>query len=138
LQSLLKTNLSLDSPIPEARSGEDFDVRSKASIHLGHDCYDDTYFDGLEVLSDPSSPFTPLLETSTSLDTSLPLAPLGELEDRDEFETDAYLNDQCGILVESEDTFFKEHSLDEPCVVHFSEVCLLMSFIPFLLSLPMT
>ena len=55
-------------------------------------------------------------------DSSLPLAPLEELEECDEFETDASLDDQCGILVELEDTFTGEHSLDEPFDVEFSEV----------------
>ena len=53
---------------------------------------------------------------------SLPLAPLGELKDGDEFEIDASLDDQCGILVELEDTFSKEHSFDEPSDVDVSEV----------------
>jgi len=134
LQSLLKAYLSLGSPALEARSCDDFDVRSEASIHLGHDFYDDTHSDDLEVSSDPSSPFayTSPLETNTPLDTSedvpiipdlsLLLAPLGEFGGGDGFETDASFNDQCGLLVESKDTFFEEHSLDEPFDVEFSEV----------------
>jgi len=122
LQSLLKIGL---------RPCDDFDVRSEASITLEHDCYDDTHYDDLDILSDPSSPFASLLETSTPLDTSedvpivpdpsFPLAPLGEREEGDGFETNASLDDKCGILVESEDTFSEEHSLDEP-YVEFSEV----------------
>jgi len=38
-------------------------------------------------------------------DSSLPLAPLGELEKGDRFETDASFDHQCGLLVQSEDTF---------------------------------
>ena len=50
------------------------------------------------------------------------MAPLGELEEGDGFETDGSFDNQCGTLVESEDTFTKEHSLDEPFDVEFSEV----------------
>jgi len=38
-------------------------------------------------------------------DSSFPLAPSGELEERDGFETDGSLDHQCGLLVELEDTF---------------------------------
>ena len=50
------------------------------------------------------------------------MAPLGELEQGDGFETNVISDNQCGILVESHDTFSKEHSFDEPSVVEFSEV----------------
>lgn len=50
LQSLLKTDL---------RSYDDFDVRSEASIPLGHD--DDTHSDDLEVSSEASMPCSPSL-----------------------------------------------------------------------------
>ena len=36
LHTLLKTNLSLDSSTPEARSCDDFNVRSETLIPLGH------------------------------------------------------------------------------------------------------
>jgi len=77
LQSLLKTDLSLGSPIPKVRSFDDSDVRSEASIPLEHDCYDDTHSNDLEVLSNPSSPFASSLETTTPLDTSkdVPIIP---------------------------------------------------------------
>ena len=101
-------------------------------IPLSHDCYDDTHCNDLKVLSDCSSPFASLLDTSTSLDTFedvpifpnpyLPLAPLGEFKEGDGFGTNASSDSQCGILVESEDTFSKEHPLYEPCDVEFSEV----------------
>jgi len=55
-------------------------------------------------------------------DSSLPLDPLRELKEGDDFETDASLDDQCGTIVDLEDTFSEEHSLDEPYVVDFSEV----------------
>jgi len=93
LQSLLMINL---------RSCDDLYVRSEASIPLGHDCYDDTHSDDLEVSSNPSSPFASPLETSTPLDTSedvsvipdpsLPLAPLRGFEEGDDFEIDASLD----------------------------------------------
>ena len=91
-----------------------------------HDFHDDTYYDGLKEASDLSSPLVvaPSPEFSTisdhphsSLivgDSSLHLAPLGELEEGDGFETDANSNDQYGILVESKDIFYEEYSLDEP------------------------
>jgi len=109
-------------------------VSHEAAIPSGHDCYDDTHSNDLEVSSDPSSPFAYAspLETSTSLGTSkdfpiihnssLRLALSGELEEGDGFETDGSIDNQCGTLVESEDTFTKEHSLDEPFDVEFSEV----------------
>lgn len=72
------------------------------------------------------------LDISTSLDTSediliitepsRPLAPLGELEEKDGFKIDASFDDQFGIIFESEDTFIEEHSLQEPYVVEFNEV----------------
>lgn len=90
----------------ELRSCNDYDVRSEVSIPLGYDCYDDTHSNDLEVSSDPLSSFVHAspLETSTSLDTSEdasiipnpshPLAPLGELNEGDSFETDASFDDQ--------------------------------------------
>ena len=77
LKSLLQTDLSLGSLAPEVRSFDDSDVRSKASIPLRHDCYDDTHFDDLEVSSDPSLRFESPLKTSTPLDTSedVPIIP---------------------------------------------------------------
>ena len=123
LQSLLKT---------DGRSCEDFDIRSETPIPLARDCYDDTPSKDLGVSSDPLLPFASPLQTSTPLDTfedvsvipdrSFPLAPVGEFEDGDEFETDASFVDQCGILVESKDTFYKEYSLGECSDVEFSEV----------------
>lgn len=114
--------------MPEVRSFDDYDVRNEA---LGHDYYN-THFDDLEVSSDRSSPFTSPLKPSTSLDTfedvliipdpSLPLALLGEIEEEYGFEIDASFVDQCGTLVESEDVFSEEHSLNKPYVVDFSEV----------------
>lgn len=50
------------------------------------------------------------------------MAPLGELEEGDGFETNASFDDQCAIIVELEDTFSDEHSLDEPCIMDFSAV----------------
>ena len=103
-------------------------------ISLKDDFYDDTRSDDLEVSNDCSTPFadTSPLGTSTYLDTSedvsiipepsLPLASLGELEEGDRFDVDASFDDQCGILVESEDTFSEEHSFDEPSDMEFSEV----------------
>jgi len=68
------------------------------------------------------------------------LAPLGETEWRDRFEIDASFHDQCGIFVESDDTFYEEHSLGEPLVVEFSEVTPHVELDDplFLLSLPLT
>jgi len=53
---------------------------------------------------------------------SPPLSPLGELEEGDRLETDVSSNDQCCIFIESDDTFSKEHSFDEPYIVETSEV----------------
>ena len=53
---------------------------------------------------------------------------------RDNFETNASFDDQCGIFVELEDTFIEEHSLEEPYVVELSEVRSLL--ILFMLNLP--
>jgi len=55
-------------------------------------------------------------------DPSLPLAHLGELKEIDEFKTNISLDDQCGMLVESEDTFSDEHSFDEPSDMEFSGI----------------
>ena len=55
LYSLHKTNLSLGSPTPKVCSCEDFDVRSGASIPIGHDFHDDTHCYNLEEASGPSS-----------------------------------------------------------------------------------
>ena len=48
LHSLLKTDLTLGSSTPEVGSCDDFDVRSKAPIPLGHGFHDDTHCDDLE------------------------------------------------------------------------------------------
>lgn len=56
--------------------------------------------------------------------TCLFLWLLGELEEGNDFETDASSDYQCGTLVESEDTFFEEHSLGESPIVEVSEVTL--------------
>jgi len=55
-------------------------------------------------------------------DLSVPLAPLGEVKEGYDFETDASSNSQCSILVESQDTFSGEHSLNEPTYVDFRKV----------------
>jgi len=52
---LLKTDLSVGSSIAEVRTCEDFDVRSKESIPLGHDFHDDKHFNDREEASDLSS-----------------------------------------------------------------------------------
>jgi len=68
-------------------------------------------------------------------DSPLHLAPLGEPEERDGFNSD----NQCGIFVESKDTFIEGQSFDEPFIVEFSEVTPLEEdLIPFMLSLPLT
>jgi len=112
LQSLLKIKLSLGSPTPEVGPCDDFDVRHEVSIPLRHDYYDDTYCNGLKVSSDPLphlvvassqefSTVTDTLEDSLTIDgSSHPFAPLGELEEEDEFEIDASSDSQCGTLVE--------------------------------------
>jgi len=81
-------------------------------IHLGHDYYDDTPPDDLEVSSEPSSPIivAPSLDFSivrhhferglTIHDPFLSLAPLGELDKKDGFETNASFIIQRGIRVE--------------------------------------
>jgi len=78
---------------------------------LGHDYHDDTHCDDPEEVSDPSSPLAVAsslefciisdhLEDSLTIhDSSLPLTPLGELEEGDELETDASSDDPCGIFV---------------------------------------
>jgi len=66
LQSLLNTDLSLGPPTPEARSCDEFDIRSEVFIPLGHDFYDDTPCDDLGEAGDPSSP----LVVAFSLDFS--------------------------------------------------------------------
>jgi len=48
LCSLLKINLSLDSPTPEVWLCVDFDGRSERPIPSGHDFPDDTHCDNLE------------------------------------------------------------------------------------------
>jgi len=70
LRSLLKTDLSLASPTPEAISCDDFDVRSKASIPLGYDFRDDAHGDQLEKANDSSSPLAvaPFLKLSIVID----------------------------------------------------------------------
>ena len=55
-------------------------------------------------------------------DSSLHLAPLGELGEVDGFETDVSFDDQYCTLVESKDTFSEEHSLDELFDVEFSDI----------------
>lgn len=50
------------------------------------------------------------------------LAPLGELEEGKKFQADVSFDDQCGIFVELDDTFYEEYSLDESSVVEFREV----------------
>ena len=50
------------------------------------------------------------------------MASLGELKEGDGFETNASFDDQCVILVESDDTFSYEYSLDKLSIVDFSEV----------------
>jgi len=134
LCNLLKTDLSLGSSTSEARFYDDFDVRSEASIPLRYGFNDDTHCDDLKKASDPSSPLAvaPALEFSTCSDhsegsliihdSSLPLAPLRELNKGEEFETDASSDDQCGIFVELENIYIKKHSFDEPFTVEFSEV----------------
>ena len=132
LRCLLKIDLSLGFTILEARSCDDFDAGSDAPILLGHDFHDDTHYDDLEKLCGLSSPLAiaPSLEFCTISDhtkgslivhySSFPFAPLGELKEGDGFETDASSDDQCGILVESDDTISKEHSTNEPSIVEFS------------------
>lgn len=105
LHSLLKTDLSLGSSTPKASSCDDFDVRSETPIPLGHDFHDDTYCDDLEGAGDLSSPLVvaPSLEFRTVSDhpegslivhnSPFPLAPLGELQEGDGFESDASSND---------------------------------------------
>ena len=80
----------MGSSTPEARSCDDFDVRIEASFSLGYGFYDDTPYDDLKKVIDPSSPLvvTPSLEFITvsdahegSLtvdDSSIPLASLKE------------------------------------------------------------
>ena len=50
------------------------------------------------------------------------MAPSGEFEEEEGFETDASLYDQCDVFVESKDTYIEEHSFDEPSVAKFREV----------------
>jgi len=50
------------------------------------------------------------------------LVPFGELEEGHGFKIDASSDDQCGISVESEDTFSKEYPFDEPSLMESSEV----------------
>ena len=85
-------------------------------------------------MSDPSSPlsvassleFSIISDTPkgslTICDLSLPSAPLGELEDEDAIETDDSFHTQCGIFVESDDTFTEDHSLNKPFDGDFIEV----------------
>ena len=134
LCNLLKTDHSFDFPTHEVRSCEDLDFKSETPIPLEHDFLYDTQLDNLEESSDPSSPLvvTPSLEFNIvndnlegSLiihDLPLPLAPLGEPEEGDRFEIDTSFDDQCDIFFESDDTYFEEHSLEEPHVVEFVEV----------------
>lgn len=49
------------------------------------------------------------------------MAPLGELEEGDGFETNASSDDQYDILVELDDIFSQPHSLDDPSIMEFSE-----------------
>ena len=134
LCSLLNTNFSLGSSTLEVRFCDDLDVRSQAPIPLGHDFHDGAHCDDREEVSDPLSPLAVAssLEFSTVSDTqegsltvhdsSLPLAPLGELEEGDGFETNASSDDLCSTFVKSCDTLIEEHSFDEPFVVEFSDV----------------
>jgi len=46
------------------------------------------------------------------------LAPLGESEERDGFNS----NDQCSIFVELKDTFIEGQSFNKPSIMEFSEV----------------
>ena len=119
LCNLLKANLSLSSHTLEITSCEDFDIRSEAAIPLGTDFLVDTHLDDLKWVSDPSSllAIVAFLECHTISDTlkgsslvhdsSLPLASQGEVEEEDRFETDSSFDDQGGILVELEDTFYE-------------------------------
>ena len=146
-RSLLKTYRSLGSSTHEASSYDDFDIRSETLILLGYDFHDDAHCDDLEEASDLSFSLavTPSLSFGTvgnypkgSLivhDSSLPLAPLEELQEGDGFEIDDSCDDQCGIFVESRDSLFEEHPVDEPSIVDFGEVHLLRSLlIPFIWS----
>ena len=54
--------------------------------------------------------------------------PWESFDEEDGFETNASFDDKCGILVESENTFFEKHSADEPSIVEFSEVTYHMEF----------
>ena len=146
-RSLLKTYLSLGSSTHEARSCDEFDVRSETLILLGYNIHDDAHFDDLEEVSDLSSSLAvaPSLGFSTVGDQpegslivhalSLCLAPLGELKEGDGFGIDAGYDDKCGIFVELGDSLSEEHSLDEPSIMDFGEVHLLRSLlIPFIWS----
>jgi len=53
LCSILKTNLSLGSYTLDARSCDDFNVRSEAPIPLGYRFYDDKPYDDLKEVSHP-------------------------------------------------------------------------------------
>jgi len=129
LNNLLKADPGLGSPTPEIRSCEDFDVRSEAPIPLGHYFHNDTHCDDLEQENDPSPRLAvaPFLDFSTvsgthkgSLivhDSPLPLAPLVKPKEGLKLEIDASFSDQCVVFVESNDTFFQEHFLNEPYII---------------------
>ena len=69
----------------------------------------------------------------------LPLASPEEPKEGVRFEANATFDDMYGILVELDDTFSNEYSLEEPYVVGCRGVHLLWSLlIPFVLSLPLT
>ena len=102
------SNLKVGPTTSEGCLSSDF----KSSHPLSSKSRVDTPLCDFEVKNDMCSPsfaYTFALETSTSLDTSkdvliirnpsLPLAPLGEFEERDEFETDASSDNQCGAFV---------------------------------------
>ena len=113
--------------------------------------YCDTPCDDLEELSGHSFPLAvaPSLGFSTvsdhpegSLivhDSSLPLAPLGELKEGDDFETDASLDDQCGTIVGQRITFLRSILSTSLILLILVILHVLMSLvIPFLISLILT